>query len=880
MDIPKNYDKNREPEIYAKWLENGYFRAEVNPNKTPYTIMMPPPNITGQLHIGHALNNTIQDILVRFKRMQGYETLYQPGTDHAAIATEVRVIKALAKEGLTKEGLGREAFLEKLWDWNAKYGGTIIKQLEKLGVSCDWQRLRFTMDEGLSDAVLEVFVRLYEEGKIYKGERLVNWCTICGTSISDAEVEHEEKEGYLYHFKYPIKGESDGFISFATTRPETMLGDTAIAVHPDDERYKNLVGKMVIIPIVGREIPIIADTYVDPEYGTGVVKITPAHDPNDFEVGVRHNLPRINVMNDDGTINENGKHYNGLTCEKARVTIIDEMTKLGLYIKSESMLHNVGEHDRCGTVVEPLMKLQWFVSMEELAKPALEAYKNGKVKFNFERFGRIYQHWLENIRDWCISRQLWWGHRIPAYYCLEGHITVSKTTPQKCSSCDATELIQDEDVLDTWFSSALWPFSTLGWPEITEDLKYFYPTNTLVTNYEILFTWVVRMVFMGIKYTDDVPYTDVIIHGMVRDELGRKMSKSLDNGIDPLEIIEEFGADALRLMLVSGNALDNDTRFFHNRLEPARNTLNKLWNATRFVMMNIEDYDENISKSYRTEDKWILSKMARCVKEVTEKLESHDLVLATQKIVEFLWDEFCDWYVEMVKPRLYATDSESGKCLRVAAQETLRKVLITALKLLHPVAPFITEDLYCALNSNNKQTIMLSEWPEISSSLINESAEKDIELLKEIVRAIRNIRAEKKVPPSQKISIALKPENAHIATLVCDSSRFIKVLVGANDFKILPSSGDGEIPINALSIVVSSATVYIPLDSLVDPEKEKARLLKEQTKLEQEVSRIRDKLSNEGFVSKAPEKLIIAEKDKLENYSAMLAKVNNELVGL
>ncbi|MCL2197511.1 MAG: valine--tRNA ligase [Defluviitaleaceae bacterium] len=899
MDIPKTYDKNREKDIYKRWIEKGYFHADVSSEKTPYTIMIPPPNITAKLHMGHALNNTIQDILIRFKRMQGFEALWLPGTDHAAIATEVVVMKELAKQGITKDSLGREGFLEKLWEWNDIYGGEIINQLKKLGSSCDWDRQRFTMDDGLSNAVLEVFVRLYNEGLIYRGERLVNWCVKCGTSISDAEVDHEERQSHLFHFKYPVVGEDGMFIAFATSRPETMLGDTAIAVNPKDERYAALVGKKAYIPMCDREIPIIADDYVDPKFGTGVVKITPAHDPNDFEVGLRHDLPRINILNDDGTINENGgADYEGMTREDAREKITTKMTELGLFIKTVEITHSVGEHDRCGIIVEPLMKLQWFVKMEELAKPALEAYKNGALKFNRERFGKIYSNWLENIRDWCISRQLWWGHRIPAYYCANGHITVSKDVPKKCATCGDTSLTQDPDVFDTWFSSALWPFSTLGWPEKTADLEKFYPTDVLVTDRGIIFHWVARMVFMGEKFMGELPFKDVFINGTVQDEHGRKMSKSLGNGIDPLEIIDEFGADVLRLMLVSGNAVDNDTRFFRERLEPARNFLNKLWNATRFVMMNLEgmsvaDYASTDEPSalinFPVEDRWIASRLARLSAEVTEKMEAHEIGMAAQKIVDFVWDEFCDWYVEMVKPRLYAKgDDPATRESRNDAQYTLSLVLSGAIRLLHPFTPFITEDLHIALSDAmgmplidsrdttiNNATIMRAMWPISHPNEIDPVAEKCIDRIKEAVRGIRAVRTEKQVPPSQKIAVQIIPTDPESTALFTETSAAVAMLSGASGVTIIDTA-----PQNAISVVVSGATIYLPLDSLVDAEKERARLTKEQKKLQQEIARIDNKLANEGFTQKAPEALIQAERDKRENYTTMLTKVEGELAGL
>ncbi|MCL1885080.1 MAG: valine--tRNA ligase [Defluviitaleaceae bacterium] len=877
MEIPKTYDKNREKEIYAKWEEKGFFRADASSGKKPYTIVIPPPNITAKLHMGHALNNTIQDILIRFKRMQGFEALYMPGTDHAAIATEVVVTKALAAQGITKDSIGREGFLKKLWEWNDIYGGEIIGQLKKLGFSCDWERQRFTMDEGLSNAVLEVFVALYNEGKIYRGEKLVNWCVKCGTSISDAEVEHEDRHDFIYHFKYPVLSTEGIFISFATTRPETMLGDTAIAVNPKDERYSALVGKQALLPFSKRQIPIIADDYVDPEFGTGVVKITPAHDPNDFEVGERHNLPRVNILNDDGTINENGGEYAGLNREDARKKIIEDMAKQGLYIKTEPLNHAVGAHDRCGTTVEPLMKLQWFVKMDELAKPAIDSYENGTLKFNRDRFGKIYMNWLNNIRDWCISRQLWWGHRIPAYYCECGHITVSKTAPDACESCGGTKLTQDPDVLDTWFSSALWPFSTLGWPDKTPELQKFYPTDVLVTDRGIIFHWVVRMVFMGVKFMGELPFSDVFIHGTVLDEKGRKMSKSLGNGIDPLEIIDDFGADVLRLMLISGNAIDQDMKFFRDRLEPSRNFLNKLWNATRFVMMNLEgfkyEYHENFA-NFPAEDRWIISRCAQLTAEVTEKLQAHELGLAAQKIVDFVWDEFCDWYVEIVKPRLYNKEVRDTN-----AQFTLSTVLITAIKLLHPFAPFITEDLYSALSKVlgiNAETIMREDWATLSYS--DPEAEKSIERVKDAVRGIRTIRTEKQVPPSQKIAIEIIPTDEETKILFSNSKDSIALLSGAKSVNVHPTGSTP--PAGAISVIVDRATFYLPLDSLVDTEKERARLSKEKKKLEQEIARIDAKLANEGFVSKAPTALIEAEREKRESFAAMLTKTESELSAL
>jgi len=865
-ELDRTYSHSREDEIYSRWMKKGYFKAKPNSNKKPYTIMIPPPNITDKLHVGHALNNTVQDILIRTKRMQGYEVLWLPGTDHAAISTEVQVVKALAKEGITKDSLGRDAFLERVWQWQKEYGGTIVKQLKKLGSSCDWSRERFTMDDGLSDAVLEAFVRLYEEGKIYRGERLVNWCIKCQTTISDAEVEHEDGEGNLYHFKYQV--EDGSYISFATTRPETMLGDTAIAVHPDDERFKSLIGKMANIPIINRMIPIIADSYVDPAYGTGAVKVTPAHDPNDFEIGQRHNLPIINIMHDDGTINNEGGNYSGLTREDARKKIIKDMTDLGLYIKTETITHAKGTHDRCHVIVEPLIKLQWFLKMDELAKPALEAYTSGKLKFNKERHGKVYQHWLEIIRDWRISRQIWWGHRIPAYYCKNGHITVEKSTPTACATCGSTELFQDEDTLDTWFSSALWPFSTLGWPEKTQDLDYFYPTNVLATAQEIIFFWVVRMMIMGYKFMGDLPFTDVYINGTVRDEKGVKMSKSLGNGIDPLEVVEKYGADVLRLTFAS-NSPENDSRFHWDRVEFSRNFMNKLWNATRFVLMNLEDYNHGKTMPLETEDKWIFSKLNSLIKDVTEKIDAYELGMAAQKIIDFIWDEFCDWYVEMVKPRLYG-DKEA--ITRQAAQYTLHSVLIQALKLLHPIAPFITEDLFLALQ-DKEETIMLSTWPIFDTNLDNPVAEKSIDAIKEAVRAIRNIRTEKQTPPSQKITVIFQPTTSD--NNFEKSKHIVKSLAGASTVEV---QQDAPETINTVFVAIGSANIYVPYE--IDTQKEKLRLTKERSKLQQELTRVEGKLSNQGFMSKAPENLIKEERDKLEMFTVMLKKVEAELNAL
>nr|WP_317359562.1 valine--tRNA ligase [uncultured Tyzzerella sp.] len=873
-ELEKNYDPSIEDRIYKNWLEKKYFQAKVDKNKKPYTIVIPPPNITGHLHMGHALDNTLQDILIRWKRMEGYSALWLPGTDHASISTEVKIIDKLASEGLTKEDLGREKFLERAWQWKEEYGGTIVNQLKKLGNSCDWDRERFTMDEGLSNAVMEVFIRLYEKGYIYKGEKLINWCPNCETTISDAEVDHEDKNGFFWHIKYPIKG-TDKFLQFATTRPETMLGDTAIAVNPNDDRYKDFIGKTCVVPFVNREIPIIADDYVDMEFGTGVVKITPAHDPNDFEVGQRHNLPKINILNDDGTINENGAQFKGLYRYDARKEIIKELDKLGLFVKEEPINHSVGVHERCSHVVEPLIKSQWFVKMEELAKPALDAYYNKELRFIPDRFSKIYTHWLENIKDWCISRQLWWGHRIPAYYCEKcGHIEVAREIPNACSKCNNTVLTQDEDTLDTWFSSALWPFSTLGWPEKTEELEYFYPTNVLVTGYDIIFFWVVRMVFSGLEQMNELPFKDVLIHGLVRDSEGRKMSKSLGNGIDPLEVIEKYGADALRLMLTSGNSAGNDLRFYWEKIEANRNFLNKIWNATRFILMNIENEDlSNVCFDNLTDaDKWILSKCNTLAKEVTQNLESYDLGVALSKIYDFIWDEYCDWYIEMVKPRLYNKEDETRK----AALYTLKTVLINSLKMLHPFAPFVTEEIFTSIQ-DEEETIMLSKWPQYEEKFNFEKEEQKIELIKTAIKGIRNIRSEMNVPNSKKAQIIISSNSDLVNNTFETSQVFFKTLAFASDIKIEEHKNAPE---GAVSVVIPNGIIYMPFDELVDIEKELDRLKKEEDKLIKEVERVEKKLSNEGFVAKAPEKVINEEKEKMAKYKDMLQKVREQISSL
>ena len=873
-ELAKTYDpKQIEEKLYERWCENKYFHAEVDRSKKPFTTVMPPPNITGKLHMGHALDNTLQDILIRYKRMEGYNALWIPGTDHAAISTEVKVTNQLKEEGIDKKELGREGFLERTWQWKEEYAGTIENQLKKLGISCDWDRERFTMDEGCSKAVEEVFINLYNKGYIYKGSRIINWCPKCKTSLSDAEVEHEDQDGNFWHIKYPIAG-TDRFLEIATTRPETLLGDTAIAVHPDDERYKDIVGKMAILPLVNREIPIVADYYVDKEFGTGAVKITPAHDPNDFEVGKRHNLPEINIMNDDATINEKGGKYAGMDRYEARKAIVADLDEQGYLVKVVPHMHAVGTHDRCGTTVEPLIKQQWFVKMEELAKPAINALKTGELRFVPERFDKIYLHWLENIKDWCISRQIWWGHRIPAYYCDEcGEFVVAKEAPEKCPHCGCTHFTQDEDTLDTWFSSALWPFSTLGWPEKTEDLDYFYPTDVLVTGYDIIFFWVIRMVFSGYEHTGKAPFNTVLIHGLVRDSQGRKMSKSLGNGIDPLEIIDKYGADALRLTLITGNAPGNDMRFYNERVEASRNFANKVWNASRFIMMNMEKnvVEEPEDFLLKPADRWILSKVNSLTKEMTENMDKFELGIAVQKVHDFIWDEFCDWYIEMVKPRLYSTDDAVSQN---AALWTLKTVLIDALKLLHPYMPFITEEIFCTIQ-NEEESIMISKWPEYSEDRAFPAEEKAIETIKEAVRGIRNIRTEMNVAPSRKASVYVVSENDEIRRIFEEGKLFFASLAYANEIMIqADKTGIAE---DAVSVVIPGATLYIPFAELVDIAQEIERLKKEQKRLEGELSRSRGMLSNERFLSKAPEAKIAEEKEKLAKYEQMMEQVTKRL---
>jgi len=877
-NLNKTYNpKEIEAKLYEKWCENKYFHAEVDRDKKPFTTVMPPPNITGKLHMGHALDNTLQDILIRYKRMQGYNALWVPGTDHAAISTEVKVTNQLKDEGIDKKELGREKFLERTWQWKEEYAGTIEGQLKKLGVSCDWDRERFTMDEGCSKAVEEVFIKLYEEGYIYKGSRIINWCPVCKTSLSDAEVEHEEQDGHFWHIKYPLVG-SDDFLEIATTRPETMLGDTAIAVHPEDERYKDIVGKKAILPLVGKEIPIVADSYVDKEFGTGAVKITPAHDPNDFEVGKRHNLPEINVMNDDATINENGGKYAGMDRYAARELMVKELKEQGLLVKVVPHSHNVGTHDRCHTTVEPLVKQQWFVRMEELAKPAIQAVKTGELKFVPERFDKIYLHWLENIRDWCISRQIWWGHRIPAYYCDEcGEMVVSRTKPDACPKCGHAHMTQDEDTLDTWFSSALWPFSVLGWPEKTEDLDYFYPTDVLVTGYDIIFFWVIRMVFSGYAHTDKSPFHTVFIHGLVRDSLGRKMSKSLGNGIDPLEIIDQYGADALRMTLVTGNAPGNDMRFYNERVEASRNFANKVWNASRFIMMNLDEKEltEPEKGTFRPADQWIMSRCNSLVKDVTENMDKFELGIALSKLYDFIWDEFCDWYIELAKYRIYHADEDAQSAND--ALWTLREVLKKALKLLHPYMPFVTEEIYSKLIPG-EESLMMSAWPEYDESFDFPQAERIVEHYKEIIRGVRNVRAEMNVPNSRKAKVYIVCQDEELCTGLACLKDAAQTMAAVSDLAI---QGDREgIAEDAVSIVVPDASVYLPLEDLIDFEQEMERLAKEEKRLAKEIARADGMLKNERFMSKAPQAKIEEEQKKLETYREMMAKVQERLKGL
>ncbi len=876
-ELEKTYNPSAiEGKLYQKWLDKKYFHAEPNPNKKPFTIVMPPPNITGQLHMGHALDNTMQDILTRYKRMQGYEALWQPGTDHAAIATEVKVIESLKKQGIEKDDLGRDGFLEKCWDWRKEYGGKIINQLHKLGSSADWDRERFTMDEGCSRAVQEVFIKLYEKGYIYKGSRIINWCPVCKTSISDAEVLHEDQDGFFWHINYPIAGEEGRFVEIATTRPETLLGDTAVAVNPEDERYRDFVGKTLKLPLTDREIPVIADSYVDKEFGTGCVKITPAHDPNDFEVGKRHGLAEINIMNDDATINLPGSKYHGMDRYEARKAMVEDLKELGLLVKVVPHAHAVGIHDRCKTTVEPMVKPQWFVKMEEMAKPAIEALKTGELKFVPESFGKTYLHWLEGIRDWCISRQLWWGHRIPAYYCDGcGEIMVGEEKPAACPKCGCSRLTQDEDTLDTWFSSALWPFSTLGWPENTKDLEYFYPTDVLVTGYDIIFFWVIRMVFSGIEQTGKVPFHTVLIHGLVRDSQGRKMSKSLGNGIDPLEVIEKYGADALRMTLLTGNAPGNDMRFYWERVENSRNFANKIWNASRFIMMNMEKAPNARAEltDLTMADKWILSKANALAKEVTDNIDRYELGIALQKVYDFVWEEFCDWYIEMVKARLWSDEDTTKE----AAVWTLKTVLIQSLKLLHPYIPFVTEEIFCNLQEE-EESIMISAWPVYRPEWDFPQEEHEVETMKEAVRSIRNVRASMNVPPSKKAKVYVVSQKQEVLDIFERGKAFFAMLGYASEVALQKDkAGIGD---DAVSAVIHQANIYMPFAELVDLEKEIGRLKKEEERLSKELARVDGMLNNEKFVSRAPKDKIDQEKEKQAKYRQMMEQVKERLAQL
>ena len=870
-ELAKTYDPQEvEDRTYRFWLEGKYFHAERDPQKKPYTIVIPPPNITGQLHMGHALDETLQDILIRWRRMQGYSALWIPGTDHASIATEAKIVEAMRKEGLTKEQIGREAFLDRAWEWKKKYGSRIVEQLKKLGSSCDWDRERFTLDEGCSKAVREVFVRLYEKGLIYRGERIINWCPHCKTSISDAEVEFEERDGFFWHLRYPFK-DGSGYLELATTRPETMLGDTAVAVHPEDERYRDLVGKTLILPLVGREIPVIADEYVERDFGTGVVKITPAHDPNDFEVGLRHHLEVINVMNDDGSMNENGGKYAGLPGLEARRQIVADLKEQGYLVRVEPIKHNVGSCYRCGTIVEPRVSKQWFVKMKPLAGPAIEAVKEGKTQFIPDRFSKIYYHWMENIKDWCISRQLWWGHRIPAWYCQDcGETVVARETPRVCPQCGGTHLEQDPDTLDTWFSSALWPFSTLGWPDKTPDLDYFYPTDTLVTGYDIIFFWVARMIFSGVEQMGEVPFHTVLLHGLVRDEQGRKMSKSLGNGIDPLKVIDKYGADALRFTLATGNSPGNDMRYSQEKVEASRNFANKIWNAARFVLMNLEGHDvpNSLPDQLALEDKWIIDSFNRTAKEVTENLEHFELGIAVQKLYDFLWDEFCDWYIEISKIRLNSGDEQAAQ----NARRVLVWVMSSTMQLLHPFMPFITEEIWQAL-PHEGDSIMISKWPEFDESRCSPEAAEEMRKIMDAVRAVRNRRSEMNVPPSRRAHL-------YIATASEEAFRtgipIFERLAWASKVEIAPSF-DLE---SAVTIVTPDAKLFIPTDELVDKKAELARLAKELESAKKQYATAQAKLKNEKFLSKAPANVVEGVRQnaaKLEEHIALIESSIREM---
>lgn len=876
-NLPKNYDpKEFEDRLYGFWNENGYFTPEIDQNKKPYTIMMPPPNVTGSLHMGHALNNTIQDILIRWKRMEGYSALWLPGTDHASISTEAKVVEKIKSEGRSKDELGREGFLKEAWEWTDIYGGTIKNQLKKLGVSCDWTRDRFTLDEMLSNAVEEVFVRLYDKGLVYRGDRIINWCPSCHTAISDAEVDHEDSHGHIWHVSYPIKG-SDETITIATTRPETILGDLAVAVHPEDERYAHLVGKTVILPLVGREIPIIADSYVEMEFGTGALKITPSHDPNDFEVGARHGLGQCVVIDEEGYINENGGEFQGLERFAARKAIAEKLEKEGFLKEVKDHENAVGHCERCKTVIEPIISKQWFVKMEPLARPSLEAYYNGEINFVPERFGKVYVHWLENIKDWCISRQLWWGHRLPVYYCDDcGEVIVSRDDVKACNKCGSTNIRQETDTLDTWFSSALWPFSTLGWPEETEDLKYFFPTDVLVTGYDIIFFWVIRMIFSSLEQMGELPFKDVFLTGLVRDSEGRKMSKSLGNGIDPLEIIDEYGADALRFTLITGNTPGNDMRFIIDKVEANRNFANKLWNATRFVLMNLDDDMEKATlegMELQVEDKWILTRLNTVIGEIKENMDKYEIGLAGQRIYDFIWEDYCDWYIEMVKSRLYGEDEKSA--------ETAKNVLVVALretlKLLHPFMPFITEEIWQHLPGES-EALIVESWPTPDTNMIYNKEKEDIEFIKTAIKGIRNARAEMNIVPSRKSKLIFVLEDDSLKSVIEDSK--VKFMTLASAEEIVFEKDKKTLGEDNISVVLDGCEVYLPLSDLIDYEKEIERLQKEKSKLEDEINRVKSKLSNEGFVAKAPAKIVEEEKEKQKKYSQMLENVMERLESL
>ncbi len=865
--------KDFEDKIYKNWEEKGYFKPSEDKSKKPYTIVIPPPNITGKLHMGHALDETIQDLLIRYKRMQGYNALWLPGTDHAAIATEAKVVAKLKEEGTSKEELGREEFLKRAWEWKKEYGGIIINQIKKLGCSCDWDRERFTMDEGLSNAVKHVFVDLYNKGLIYKGKKMINWCPYCKTSISDAEVEYEEEPTHLWHIRYKVKGEENRYVVVATTRPETMLGDTGVAVHPADERYKDLVGKKVILPIMNKEIPVVADEFVEKEFGTGAVKLTPAHDPNDYESGERHGLEVVEVFDENGKMNDLVPEYAGMDIYEAREKIVEKLKEIGALVKIEDYTHNVGKCYRCHHSIEPKISEQWFVKMEPLAKPAIDAVRNGDVKFIPERFDKTYFNWMENIRDWCISRQLWWGHRIPAYYCKDcGNMQVSENEVTKCNKCGSTNIEQDDETLDTWFSSALWPFSTLGWPEQTEDFKYFYPTDTLVTGYDIIFFWVARMIFSAIEHTGQVPFKNVFIHGIVRDSQGRKMSKSLGNGIDPIEVIDKYGTDALRFSLILGISPGNDIRYMPEKLEAASNFANKLWNASKFVLGNLENYKEiefkDIEKSLTYSDKWILSKLNKLVLDITNNIDGFELGVFAQKIYDFIWNEFCDWYIEMVKPRLYNEEDET----KLAAQYTLNKVLADSLKLLHPIMPFITEEIYTKLY-NSDESIMISKWPEYSKNVDFDKEELAVEELKNIITGIRNIRVQRNIHPSKKSKLIFVTSESKEA--VENSESWLLKLGFGNEIEI--SANKENLPQNAMSVLANGIELYMPFEDLVDISEEKERLQKEKERLESEIQRATKMLNNPGFVNKAPVEKVQEEKDKKTKYEDMLETVKNRL---